>query len=139
MHGGFDQDLSRIHSPLYVSQTIKEISLFLARNRARNNASNTAEFLSRRSQDPEVSPRGETPSCARTDAKSIDRDLQMKYDIAKNEDGPLRSTLRTEQTSSAEQLATSTHQTVLETRLRDVEDHLAVRYGTPAEMTFPEA
>ena len=62
----------------------------------------------------------------------------MKYDIAKNEDGPLRSTLRTEQTSSAEQLATSGHQTVLESRLRDIEDHLAVRYGILTGITFPE-
>ena len=62
----------------------------------------------------------------------------MKYDIAKNEDGPLRSTLRTEQASSAEQLSTSAHQTVLQSRLRDVEDHLAVRYGTLIGMVFPE-
>ena len=53
----------------------------------------------------------------------------MKYDIAKNEDGPLRSTLRTEATSSAEQPSDS-NQSILENRLRDVEDHLAIRYGT---------
>lgn len=53
----------------------------------------------------------------------------MKYDIAKNEDGPLRSTLRTEKTSSIEQLTVPANQPVLESRLRDVEDHLAVRYG----------
>jgi len=62
----------------------------------------------------------------------------MKYDIAKNEDGPLRSTLRTEQTLSTEQPVTPANQTVLESRLRDVEDHLAVRYGTLAGATFPE-
>ncbi|KAH8119173.1 hypothetical protein DFH11DRAFT_1739955 [Phellopilus nigrolimitatus] len=33
-------------------------------------------------------------SCARTDAKPQNRDLQMKYDIAKNEDGPLRRTMK---------------------------------------------
>ena len=62
----------------------------------------------------------------------------MKYDIAKNEDGPLRSTLRTEQTPSAEKPVTSAHQTILESRLRDVEDHLAVRYGTLAGVPFLE-
>jgi len=97
-----------------------------------------AEFLSQRSTDPEGDPLGEAPSCARTDAKSINRDLQMKYDIAKNEDGPLRSTLRTEKTSSTEQLTTSAHQTVLESRLWDVEDHLAVRYGKFTGVSFPE-
>ncbi|KAF9654017.1 hypothetical protein BDM02DRAFT_3265153 [Thelephora ganbajun] len=132
--GSLDQrKLEHVHlrsgtEPGTQSQTIKEISHFLARNRARNNASNTAEFLSRRSRDPEGDPQGDTPSCARTDAKSINRDLQMKYDIAKNKDGSLRSTLRTDQTLSTNQLATPVHQTVLEGRLRDVEDHLAVRY-----------
>lgn len=61
----------------------------------------------------------------------------MKYDIAKNEDGPLRSTLRTEQTSTTEQFTTCTPQPVLESRLQDVEEHLAIRYGTLTEMTFP--
>ena len=122
-------------TPLHTSQTIKDISLFLARNRARNDVSNRTEFLVRRSQNPEGDPRGDAPSCARTDAKPINRDLQMKYDIAKNEDGPLRSTLRTEETSSAERPTVSADQSVLESRLRDVEDHLAVRYGTLAGAT----
>ena len=128
--------ISSTHSPPHASQTIKDISLFLARNRARNGASNRAEFLVRRSQNPEGDPQGDAPSCARTDAKPIDRDLQMKYDIAKNEDGPLRSTLRIEETSSAEQPSASANQSVLESRLRDVEDHLAIRYGTLAGVTL---
>ena len=35
-------------------------------------------------------------SCARTDARHVDRDAQMKYDIAKNEDGPLKRTMKKE-------------------------------------------
>ena len=136
--GGCDSGSSVTHSPLHASQTIKEISLFLARNRARNNVSNTTEFLSQRSRDPEGDPQGDAFSCARTDAKSVNRDLQMRYDIAKNEDGPLRSTLRTEQTSTSEGLVASAGQTVLESRLRDVEDHLAVYYGILAGATFPD-
>ena len=62
----------------------------------------------------------------------------MKYDVAKNEDGPLRSTLRTEQISTTEQSTASTHQPVLESRLRDIEKHLAVHYGTLAGVTFFE-
>ena len=128
--------ISCTHSPLHASQTIKDISLFLARNRARNDASNRAEFLVRRSQNPEGDPQGDAPSCARTDAKPVNRDVQMKYDIAKNDDGPLRSTLRTEAASSAEQPSVS-NQSILESRLRDVEDHLAIRYGTPAGAPLP--
>lgn len=123
---------------MYISQTIKEISLLLARNRARNDYSNTAEFLSRGPRGSEAGPEGDTPSCARVDAKPINRDAQMKYDIAKNEDGPLHSTLRTEQTPGTKHLTVSANNTVLESRLRDVEDHLAVRYGTLAEGLFSE-
>ncbi|TFK21910.1 hypothetical protein FA15DRAFT_597106 [Coprinopsis marcescibilis] len=99
-------------------RTIKSISQFLARNRARNNASNKTEFLyslsERRKEIAAASTRaptvatnevsssssnrttpvdpGLTFSCARTDARPIDRDAQMKYDIAKNSDGPLSRT-----------------------------------------------
>ena len=135
---GMHQNSTGTHSSSHASQTIKDISLFLARNRARNNASNNAEFLVQRSQDPEGGSQGDMPSCARTDAKPIDRDLQMKYDIARNDGGPLRSTLRTEQTPNTEQSTASANQTVLESRLRDVEDHLAIRYGTLTGVTFPE-
>lgn len=41
------------------------------------------------------------PSCARTDAKPQNRDLQMKYDIAKNEDGPLKRTMKGSSTSGS--------------------------------------
>ncbi|KAF8149461.1 hypothetical protein B0H34DRAFT_733796, partial [Crassisporium funariophilum] len=71
----------------------KSVSPFLAKNRARNDASNRAEFLSSlasskrtRSASTHNTPAG---SCARVDAKTIDRDAQMRYDIAKNESGPL--------------------------------------------------
>lgn len=62
----------------------------------------------------------------------------MRYDIAKNDDGPLRLTMRTEQTLSRIQSVTFSQETVLEGRIRDVEDHLAVRYGTFAEVTLHE-
>jgi hypothetical protein len=54
----------------------------------------------------------------------------MKYDIAKNEDGPLRSTMRTDSTPSTKDPDSFGHESILESRLRDIEDHLAVRYGT---------
>ncbi|KAJ4488357.1 hypothetical protein J3R30DRAFT_3223002, partial [Lentinula aciculospora] len=79
---------------------IKSVSTFLAQKRANNEASNRAEFLrslSQRSQDEASSDAliTESPSsCARTDAKAVDRNAQIKYDIAKNEDGPLRRTMR---------------------------------------------
>ncbi|KAG6830959.1 hypothetical protein H0H92_013671 [Tricholoma furcatifolium] len=74
----------------------KEISRFLAQKRARNDASNRAEFVYTPAQKRESlsDTQGEiSPSCARVDAKPIDRDVQMKYDIAQNDEGPLSRTM----------------------------------------------
>lgn len=80
-------------------------------------------------------------SCARTDAKTQDRDMQMKYDIARNEDGPLRKTMKgtaqVEPSSVAPKAkvredddgATGEQYPPLDERLRNIETHLAVRYG----------
>ncbi|KAJ7495910.1 hypothetical protein B0H11DRAFT_2001188 [Mycena galericulata] len=106
-----ERKLEYVHAANPSSQTItKSISSFLAQNRAKNDASNRAEFLQslaekRKRIDDEagranpdgISETGVTAdvsSCARTDAKPVDRDEQMKYDIAKNSDGPLRRTTR---------------------------------------------
>jgi hypothetical protein len=84
-----------------------------------------------------------TSSCARTDAKPLDRDLQMKYDIARNEEGPLRRTVKLgstsqhdsnskgkqRQTAAAEDRLTREQHPGLDERLVNIETHLAVRYG----------
>ncbi|KAF8075941.1 hypothetical protein FPV67DRAFT_1604644 [Lyophyllum atratum] len=128
----------------------KEISCFLARNRARNDASNRAEFKRQRLSDTDTEP---PPSCARADAKPIDRDVQMKYDIAKNDEGPLSRTVhavgekdktsitdkgkgkeRTDGEGSSSKLHsdetawTAERHPGLDERLRNIETHLAVRY-----------
>jgi hypothetical protein len=92
-----------------------------------------------------VPPTETTSSCARTDAKSLDRDVQMKYDVAKNEEGPLRRTIRVGATSQAvsnsegkQRRTTITEGSLsrerhpgLDERLVNIEKHLAVRYGKP--------
>lgn len=139
----------------YHRQINKSISLFLAQNRARNDASNRAEFLQslaekRRqlhpdAEDSDMTSISEASSCARTDAKVLDRDVQMKYDIAKNEEGPLRRTVKHGGTSqdipnsegTGRQTATITNTLSrelhpgLDERLANIESHLAVRYGKP--------
>ncbi|KAG7443157.1 uncharacterized protein BT62DRAFT_904406 [Guyanagaster necrorhizus] len=116
------------------STVTKSISQYLGRNRARNDASNRAEFLR---------PTSET-SCARTDAKTLDRDTQMKYDIAKNEDGPLRRTTKKEKGSVLDEKGKQkvdradeslTNPAVFE-RIADIEAHLAVHYvpSSPASL-----
>jgi hypothetical protein len=84
-----------------------------------------------------------TSSCARTDAKPLDRDVQMKYDIAKNEEGPLRRTIRAGASSqdvsnpkgkqrqiiaNNDRLSRERH-SGLDERFVNMETHLAVRYG----------
>ncbi|KLO14580.1 hypothetical protein SCHPADRAFT_996451 [Schizopora paradoxa] len=87
----------------------KSISRFLAQTRRRNDISNRSEFLqsvserrrnassqeTENAEDVDMVPgEAESSSCARVDAKPQNREVQMKYDIAKNEDGPLKKTIR---------------------------------------------
>ena len=93
-----------------------------------------------------ASGEAESSSCARVDAKPQNREVQMKYDIAKNEDGPLKKTIRGEREShpgeqqnrqridmdhpivKMEDTAYN-HPGLLE-RFTNFETHLAVRFGT---------
>ncbi|KAK2461078.1 hypothetical protein APHAL10511_006925 [Amanita phalloides] len=142
----------------------KTISQFIARNRARNNASNRAEFLhsldeirtSMASAASDVDT-SSWASCARTDMKTIDRDAQMKYDIARNEDGPLKRTMKATETKAPDQLrekpgsivafSKGTEQELamsltpdkhpgLDERLVNIERHLAVRYVPSPPKSF---
>ncbi|KZP34459.1 hypothetical protein FIBSPDRAFT_809740 [Athelia psychrophila] len=126
----------------------KSISSFLAQNRARNDASNRSEFLlslaeKRAKLQPDTADvqMSDPPSCARTDARMIDRDVQMRYDIAKNEEGPLRRTVgkppaladskgegKAEERHSGAGQVTSERHPALDERLTNAETHLAVRY-----------
>jgi hypothetical protein len=139
----------------------RSISAFIAQNRARNNASNRNEFLGKRRRahviPDDEAPEGsssmevELPTCARADAVPVNRDVQMKYDIAKNEGGPLRRTVKPEQINSdaqrkpmlekgkrkASAFGDNSRPTLqkhpgLGERFAALEDHLAVRYGACA-------
>lgn len=146
-----------------MSQINKEISRFLAQNRARNNASNRAEFVYTPAQKRQRLAEFNAeigPSCARVDAKPLDRNVQMKYDIAKNEEGPLSRTMHssenqdsgkgkqkaseeTPHASSSRFVAepeedwTASKHPALDERLRNVETHLAVRYGRFFVLHYP--
>jgi hypothetical protein len=125
----------------------KSISAFLAQTRARNDASNRAEFLiSLDEQRQHVLSRGDIEtsvvSCARVDARPLDHDKHMKYDIAQNDEGPLRRTVKTgaqtatgksQPNSSAPPLVSDAPSAArhpgIDERLKNVEAHFAVRYG----------
>jgi len=106
--------------------------LSLAEKRRKLNESRDAEAAS-----------GPIPSCARTDAKMQNREIQMKYDIAKNEDGPLRKTMKATASEGVDgqhkfirslkdgedpSIVASEHHPGLDDRMRNIETHLAVRY-----------
>ncbi|HEV7735831.1 MAG TPA: hypothetical protein VGO47_00420, partial [Chlamydiales bacterium] len=83
---------------------LRQISEFIAKNRARNNISNRNEFLRKRQSADAIVPLDnltsmdvDIPSCARIDAIPVNRDIQMKYDVAKNDGGPLMRTIKVEQ------------------------------------------
>jgi hypothetical protein len=69
----------------------------------------------------------------------VDRDVMMKFDIAKNEEGPLRRTLKvevkhendrsTDKTIESDHLVTANRHPGLDERLKLLETHLAMRYG----------
>ena len=81
----------------------------------------------------------ERASCARSDAKTVDRDVMMKFDIAKNEEGPLRGTLKREvknerdrptgKNVDSDNSVTVDRHPGLDERLKNLETHLAMRYG----------
>jgi hypothetical protein len=69
----------------------------------------------------------------------VDRDVMMKFDVAKNEEGPLRRTLKvemknesnrlTDKTSEGDHAVTANRHPGLDERLKNLETHLAMRYG----------
>ena len=142
----------------------------MAKNQARNDTSNRAEFLSslaerrkrqRVEEDDSTIDSSDAidsdiggKTCARVDARAIDRDAQMKYDIAKDDCGPLSrsakagllsekgkmksSPLEAEGTETKSKIkikqefdeeVSSASYPGLEERLKNIEDHFAVRFG----------
>ncbi|KAI6157917.1 hypothetical protein BKA82DRAFT_996192 [Pisolithus tinctorius] len=140
-----DRKLDYIHlssgqQPRSQSTITKSVSQFLAENRAKNDASNRSEFLQSVAEKRRRLNIGEDvdeaiPSCARTDMKQLDREVHMKYDIARNEDGPLRRTVQgVNRKETQEKLVAladdseSKDHPALDERLKNIEAHLAVRY-----------
>jgi hypothetical protein len=140
---------------LICDKITKEISKFLAENRARINRSNRQEFVhnfhSKKARlfpgKEELEPAEEemlATTCARVDAKTQSRDVQIKFDIAKNEDGPLRKTVKPLSnlvrekdgnkataagvTSWSNEPTLARHPGLVE-RFDNIEEHLALKYG----------
>lgn len=81
------------------------------------------------------------------DAKVIDRDAMMKFDIAKNDEGPLRRTMQSsslkkgqEDISSVSGGKSAEWDTSslggLDERMKNLEEHLAIRYGKAFDSVY---
>jgi len=67
--------------------------------------------------------------CARSNAKKIDRNVQMKKDVVRNLEGPLeRSTHKFHFQPEKSQIGEVQHWGIQE-RLKDIESHLHLNYG----------
>ncbi|KAF9010725.1 hypothetical protein BDQ17DRAFT_1346799 [Cyathus striatus] len=127
------------------SQINRSISAFLADKRARNNASNRAEFLYS-IEEKRKKILEESGIDLQIISLPIDRDTQMRYDIAKNEEGPLKRTMKMDEEGSPSQAkqpierpvvagaepmdetVTASQYPAINERLGNVESHLALRY-----------
>lgn len=131
-------EMKRRHLPPNVptpNQNTKNISRFLADVRSRIDQSNRDEFVRRKRPRPDPSapePSHEVPSAAtgsaRTDAIKLNRDVQMKYDIVKNEDGPLGKTMKAKGGEVQSHGVAAASRAAFNDRFEAVESHLALKY-----------
>ncbi|KAF8582057.1 hypothetical protein K439DRAFT_1512405, partial [Ramaria rubella] len=146
-------------TPVTHTQLTRSVSILIAQNRARNNISNRNEFLHKRrhvqlasdapAAEGSSSMQVDLPTCARTDPLPVNRDVQMKYDVAKNEGGPLKRTVKPEPSNTDLEHSTAGREGKgkgkdntfcddikptlqrhpgLSERFANLEEHLAVRY-----------
>ena len=106
----------------------QRISTFIQAKRNELDESNRTEFLSRHD------PTADDVTCARTDAREINRNIQMKFDIVNNEDGPLaRSTTTAANKHKDNTTLTSADSTE---RINNIEQHLNIKLDQNADPPF---
>ncbi|RUO96824.1 hypothetical protein BC936DRAFT_141406 [Jimgerdemannia flammicorona] len=117
------------------SEMKHRIDTFIQVKQAEIDASNRAEFLRRKD------PSEDDITCARTDAREINRNIQMKFDVVNNEDGPLARSLahgKAAAAAAAEEEQRGRRGGAGEMRgvsggtgerLKNLEEHLSVRFG----------
>ncbi|KAG8744481.1 hypothetical protein FRC10_010046 [Ceratobasidium sp. 414] len=112
------------------SQNTKAISRFLADVRSRADQSNRDEFVHRKRSWPDPGS-GPGTGSARTDAVKLNRDVQMKYDVVKNEDGPLGKTVKPKsaQGVAVNRSTEAISRAAFSDRFEAVEAHLALKYA----------
>lgn len=107
----------------------KRIENFIQAKKSEVDASNRTEFMKRKETgEPDV-------TCARTDAREIDRSIQMKFDVVNNEDGPLARSLMT--SANHVSVGSTVHKgSGAEERLQNLEQHLNIVYKNNSRDCF---
>ncbi|ORX50499.1 hypothetical protein DM01DRAFT_1095390 [Hesseltinella vesiculosa] len=121
------------------SEVQQRITNFIQTKRKDVDASNRAEFLNR--PDPQE---GEEVTCARVDAKEINRNIQMKLDVIENEDDPLARSTTTDkqrQAAAAAALVQPAAQAdpameLVKERLDNLEQHLHIKFEQHPDRPF---
>lgn len=129
---------------IQIRATTKEVdqrmNTFIQAKRNELDESNRTEFLSRHD------PSADDVTCARTDAREINRNIQMKFDIVYNEDGPLARSLSTfndkkqhsKDTASLSNSNNSSEKVTVDAteRVNNIEQHLNIRLDEDANPPF---
>ncbi|KAI7853887.1 hypothetical protein BDC45DRAFT_510356 [Circinella umbellata] len=112
----------------------QRIQTFIQAKQTEVDESNRTEFLNR------VDPTSSDVTCARADAREINRNIQMKFDIVNNEDGPLARSLISSSTNNNNNNNNhekiSTTETILNERIQNIEQHLNVSFDNQAIPPF---
>lgn len=126
----FDSEQIQIRAT--TSEVDQRINTFIQAKQNELDESNRTEFLSRHD------PTSDDVTCARTDAREINRNIQMKFDIVNNEDGPIARSLvafNDNKSTQATDHSIKTSADVTE-RLHNVQEHLNVKLDGTAKPPF---
>ncbi|ORY94035.1 hypothetical protein BCR43DRAFT_495759 [Syncephalastrum racemosum] len=126
-HKSKRQDREQVQIRASKAEVDQRLETFVQAKKERIDASNRAEFLNR------PDPTSTDVTCARADAREINRNMQMKFDIVNNEDGPLaRSRKEVVQKKPSEEDQDTMHRE----RVRNLEEHLNVQFEPPTAFTL---
>jgi hypothetical protein len=125
-------DSEQIQIRATTAEVDQRINTFIQAKRNELDESNRTEFLSRHD------PTSDDVTCARTDAREINRNIQMKFDIVNNEDGPIARSLVTfndNKSALATENSIETSADVTE-RLNNIQEHLNIKLDGAAKPPF---
>ncbi|KAI8879847.1 hypothetical protein K501DRAFT_256068 [Backusella circina FSU 941] len=108
----------------------QRVQTFIQAKQNELDESNRTEFLSRHD------PNADDITCARTDAREINRNIQMKFDIVNNEDSSLARSLLPSRLNETNTSTTIQGGADMTERVNNIQDHLHVKFDVTAKPSF---